>query len=114
MANSPAASPGRIVHAVKLLDAETLDEPVVDHRLGAGATFLGRLKHQNDGAGKIACLGEVSRRAQQHGGVTVMTAGVHLAGIGRRVIGAGGLDDRQRVHIGAQRDGMQCPCPGPG
>ncbi len=27
--------PRQIVHAEKLLDAETLDEPVVDHRLGA-------------------------------------------------------------------------------
>ena len=80
--------------------------PVVDHRLAAGAAFFGRLENHHGGAGEIARLGQITRRAQQHGGVAVMAAGVHLARHGRLVGQAGGLLDRQRVHVGAQPDGL--------
>src|SRR5436309_10610149 len=42
--------------------------------------------------------------AQQHGGMTVMAAGVHQARRPRGVGHATGLLDRQRIHVGAQAD----------
>ena len=58
-----------------------------------------------DRAVEIARLGEILRGAEQHGGVAVMAAGMHLArglrGIGLAVASV----DRQRVHVGAQADG---------
>ena len=48
--------------------------------------LLGGLEDDVDGAGEIAGLGEVARRAEQHGGVAVMAAGVHHA---RRLAGVG-------------------------
>ena len=93
-----------VVQAVDVGDREALEQAVVHHRLGPGPAFLGRLEDEVDGAVEIAGLGEVLGRTQQHGGMPVMAAGVHLAGPGRGVGDAGGLGDRQRVHVGAQAD----------
>ncbi len=104
------------MHAVDLLDAEAVHQAVLDHGLAAGAAFLGRLEDHDGGAGEVARLGEVARRAEQHGGVPVMAAGVHLAGHGRLVGQVVRLLDRQRVHVGAQSDhlgrvrpALRCP-----
>ena len=47
-AGADAETAGRharhVVHAVDLLDAEALHQPVLDHRLAAGAAFFGRLE----------------------------------------------------------------------
>jgi hypothetical protein len=53
---------------------------------------------------EIAGLGEVTRRTQQHGGMAVMTAGVHQALRFGCVGQIGRLLDRQRVHIRPQPD----------
>ena len=95
---------GIIVHAVDFLDAEALHQAVLDHRLAAAAALLGRLEDHDRGAGEVARLGEVVRGAEQHRGVAVMAAGVHLAGHRRFVGHVVGLLDRQRVHVGAQPD----------
>ncbi len=98
--------PRHVVHAIDLLDAPAGHQPVVDHGLAAGAAFLGRLEDHDHGAVEIAGLGEMLGRAQQHGGVAVMAAGVHHA----RVLGSEGharsLQDRQRIHVGTQADGL--------
>jgi hypothetical protein len=91
-----------IVHAVNFLDAEALDQPVVDHGERAGAALLGRLENDHRGAGEIAGLGEIFCGAKQHRSMAVMAAGVHLARNGRLVGQAGFFFDRQRVHVGAQ------------
>ena len=70
----------------------------------AGPALLGRLEDHHGGAGEVARLGEVFGGAEQHGGVAVMAAGVHLAGHGRLVGKVVRLLDRQRVHVGAQPD----------
>ena len=93
-----------VVHAVDLLDAEALHQAVLDHRVAAAAAFLGRLEDHHRRAVEIARLGEIFRGAQQHGGVPVMAAGMHLAGDLGRVGHVGRLLDRQRVHVGAQAD----------
>ena len=96
-----------VVHAIDLFDAETVHQPVLDHRGGAGPTLLGRLEDHHRIAGEIARLGEIAGSAQQHRGVAVMAAGVHLAG-GLGGIGQiGRLLDRQRIHVGAQPDHLQ-------
>ena len=95
---------GGIVHAVEFVDGKTADHAVIEHRLGASAAFLGRLENDDSSAVEIAGLGEVACRAQKHRGVAVMAAGVHLAWHRRLVRQVVGLLDRQRVHVGAQRD----------
>ncbi len=92
------------MHAVDALDAETLHQPIVEHGFGAAADLFGRLEDQRDGTGEIAGLGEIFRGAEQHRGVPVMAAGMHMARRLRRIGLAGFLDDRQRVHVGAQPD----------
>ncbi len=94
-----------VVHAVDLLDLETVHDAVVHHLAPAAAALFGRLEDDNGVSGEIARLREIARRAQQHGRVAVMTAGVHLARRFGFVGDAGRLDDRQRVHVGAQADG---------
>ncbi len=104
MAKEPTGSPGTVMHAVDLLDAETVHQPVLDHRGGARATLFGRLEDHDSVAGEIPGFGEVTGGTQQHRGVAVMAAGVHQA---RRLGGirqVGFLLDRQRVHVGAQPD----------
>ena len=56
-------------------------------------------------------LGEVARRAEQHRGVPVVAAGVHLARRASRVGKPGLLLDRQRVHVGAKPDAAMLPLP---
>ncbi len=91
-----------IVHPIDFLDAEARDQPVLDHGQGAGAALLGRLEDDHGGAGEIAGFGQILGGAEQHRGVAVMAAGVHLAGNGRLVGQPGLLFERQRVHVGAQ------------
>ncbi len=102
----PERDAGIIVHPVDFLDPEARHQAVVDHRLAAGAAFLGRLEDHDRVAAEIAGLGEVFGGAKQHRGVPVMAAGMHLSGDGGLVGQPGGLLDRQRVHIGAHADGL--------
>jgi hypothetical protein len=46
------------------------------HRKRAAETFLGRLEDEVHGAVEVARLGEIARRAEQHGRMSVMPAGV--------------------------------------
>ena len=114
MANWPSGMPGIIVHAVDFLDAEAADQAVLDHRGSAGAALLRGLEDHHRGAGEIARLGEIFGGAEQHRGVAVMAAGVHLAGHRRFIRQAGLLLDRQRIHVGAQAEHLvrQASCRG--
>ena len=58
-----------------------------------------------DGAAEIAGLGKVFGSAEQHSGVAVMAAGVHLAGNGGAERQVRHLLHRQRIHVGAQAEG---------
>ena len=91
-----------IVHAINLVNGKTGDQAVLHHGLRAGAALLGRLEDHHRGAGEIARLGEVFGGSQQHRGVAVVAAGVHLAGHRRLIRQAGLLLERQRIHVGAQ------------
>ena len=95
-----------VMHAVDLLDAETVHQPVLDHRNRARAALFGRLEDHDRIACEIAGLGEIARRTQQHRGVAVMAAGVHQALRLGSVRQIGRLLDRQRVHIRPQPDDL--------
>ena len=53
---------------------------------------------------KRPAFGQMARRGQQHRGVAVVAAGVHHAGVAAGIGQAGGLVDRQGVHVGAQAE----------
>ena len=99
------------MHAVDLVDAEPLHEPVLHHGPLAGAAFLRRLEDHHRRAVEIAGLGEVLRGAEQHRRVPVMAAGMHAARDAAGIVLAGPLDDGQRVHVGPQPDGLARPAP---
>src|SRR5713101_8132675 len=63
---------GPVVHAEDLLAGELLEQPVLDHRLGAATALLGRLEAEMDRAVEVARRREILGGTQQHGGVTVM------------------------------------------
>ena len=96
-----------VVHAEHRLHREALEEAVGDHRRRAALALLGGLEDQVDRAVEVAPRGERLGRAEQHGGVAVVAAGVHAAVHGRFVRELVALGDRQRVHVGAQADRAQ-------
>ena len=95
---------GDVVDAVDRVAREALEQPVIQHRLGAGEPLLGGLEDEVHRAREIPRLGEVFRRAQQHRGVPVMAAGMHAVRCARAVGEVVGLLHRQRVHVRAQAD----------
>ena len=101
------------MHAVDFLDGELVHEPVIDHRHRAGAALFGGLKDDDGVAGEVACLRKALGRAEQHGGVPVVAASVHLAGDFGAVGEVGLLFDRKRVHVGAEPDRARARSFGP-
>ncbi|EPX86365.1 hypothetical protein ruthe_01180 [Rubellimicrobium thermophilum DSM 16684] len=95
---------GPVVQAIDLLDAPAVHQPVGAHLAAAAATLLGRLEDDHDGAVEGARLAQVFRGAQQHGGMSVMAAGMHGALHLRGMRQAGRLLDGQRVHVRTQAD----------
>ena len=84
------------------IDARRVHHAVSDHRLHAADPFLGGLEHQLHRAGKLwRNLLEHRGNAKQRGGVDVVAAGVHQAGLRAGERQPGLLLDRQRVHVGA-------------
>lgn len=95
------------VHAENRVDA-VKRAPVFYHgprALHEFGRFLRGLEDQPHRAAQLRSrLAEYPRRAQQHGHVAVVPAGVHDAGALRRKRQARLLRDRQRVDVGAQGD----------
>lgn len=79
-------------------------EAIFTHFTTVAAAFFGGLKNHHDGAIEVTRLGEIFGGAEQHSGVTVVTAGVHQSLVLRSVGQVGGFDDGQRIHVGAQPD----------
>ena len=92
------------MHAVDLLDAETVHQAVLDHGSRARAALFRRLEDHHRVAGKIAGFSEIAGGAQEHRGMAVVAAGVHQAGGLGSIREVGLLLDRQRIHVGAQAD----------
>ncbi len=94
------------VHAVGGHDAAArgVEDALVDHDLRALVALLARLEHEDDVPGQVlAAFGQQAGRADQHGGVQVVAAGVHGAVDGRAVVDGDAFLDRQGVHVGAQQ-----------
>ena len=95
---------GPVVERVHLLGRKALEQPVVDHRLGASVAFLSGLEDEIRSAVEIARLVKITGGGEQHRRVTVVAAAVHPAVVGRPVGEVVLLLHRQRVHVGAQAD----------
>jgi hypothetical protein len=96
--------PRPVVHAEHHVAGKFLEQSVCDHRARPADAFLGWLEDEVDHAVEVARVGEIFRRAEQHGGMAVMPAGVHAPIVRRTVRESIRLVNRQRVHVGAQTD----------
>jgi len=110
-ANVPACHARPVVHAEHGLDWKLLKQAVLDHFAGATAALFGGLENQVHRTVKVAVFGKVLGRSQQHGGVAIVAAGVHLAGMFAGVGEGVELLHGQGVHVGAQG---QCAAGGTG
>lgn len=93
-----------IVQRIDLRDVEPVHDTFLNHNVRAAALFLGRLKDQRHAAREVSRLGQITGCTQQHRGMPVMTAGMHLTGMFRGIVHARFFRDRQRIHVGAQSD----------
>lgn len=93
---------GPVVQREHGIDGKLPEEAIVDHCLRAAAAFFRRLEDEDHGAVEVAMLRQIARRAEQHRGVAVVPAGVHLVLVLRRVRERVEFGNRQRVHIRPQ------------
>ena len=70
-----------VVHAKHGLHGELVKHAVFDHFTRTTTTFFGRLEYEVHGAIEVAVFGEVLGSRQKHGGVAIVAASVHLAGV---------------------------------
>ena len=103
----PGGNARHVVHAEDGLHRKALEQAVFHHLARAAAVLFGGLEDQVHGAFKAAGARQLLRGAQQHGGVAVVAAGVHHAGVAAGVREFVGLGHRQRVHVGAQAHGAR-------
>src|SRR6185437_7668092 len=68
-----------IVHAVDCVAGKALEQIIFQHGERAADTFLARLEDEVHRAIEVARFRQVTRSTQQHSGVAIMTAGMHLA-----------------------------------
>ena len=88
-----------IVDAEDRVARELLEQPVLDHRLGAAEPLFGRLEDEEHLPLEAAGLGEITRRAEKHRGMPIVPARVHPPIVPRLVFDPRRLLDRQRVHV---------------
>ena len=93
-----------VVHAVHGVHRELVEQTILDHLARAGAAFFGGLENQVHRAVEVAVTRQIVGCAQQHRGMTVVTACMHLAGVARRMVKCVEFLHGQRVHVGAQAD----------
>ena len=94
-----------VVHAEDGFHRKEIEQPVLDHLARAAPALLGGLKDEVHGAVEVALAREIARGGEQHRGVPVMPAGVHLPSMNARVSEAVPLGHGQRVDVGAQTHG---------
>ncbi len=95
---------GPIVGAEDRVTGKAVEEAVLDHLARAGAAFLAGLEDQVQGAVEVRMPRQVLGSGEQHGGMAVMAACMHLARMPRPMGEGVVLLQRQRVHVGAQPD----------
>src|SRR6266702_1978090 len=95
-------------HTWPIMDAEhciyrKLDEQtIVDHCLCAGAALFGGLENEHDRAVKFAVFCQMPRCAEEHRGMPIVAACVHLSVVLRAMIEAIQFLNRQGVHVSAE------------
>ncbi len=100
----PCGKARPVVHAKHRLHRKTLEQAVRDHLARPAAALFGRLEDAHHRALEVARLRQMLRRCQQHGGVAIVAAGVHLAGVLAGVGEGVEFRHRQGVEVGAQAD----------
>ncbi len=93
-----------IVQAEDGIDRKAIEKPFRQHLACTRANLLGWLEYQPQGATEIAAFGEITGGSQQDRCMSVVTAGMHDAGIGTLILETGRLLDRQGIHVGADSD----------
>ena len=86
---------------VDRIAVKALEQAVFDHRARTAEVFFVGLEDQVQRAVEIAARRQRLGGREQDRGVAVVAAGVHAAMGFARVRQAGGLDDGQRIHVGA-------------
>ena len=100
------------MEAKNAVDPVAFEHTALTYRLGTTGRFLGRLEHKEhialNGARLLTDrMVDKGCRRKRHGHVSIMSASVHLAGMGRGKGRSRRLRDGQRIHIGANRRGMR-------
>ena len=91
-----------VVHAKHGLHRELLEHAVFDHFAGTAAAFFCGLENEVHGAIEVAVFGEVLGSSQKHGGVAIVAASVHLAGVFAGMRKGVELLHGQGVNVGTQ------------
>ena len=92
-----------------------LENTAFRNRTGAARPFLRRLKDEQDGTVDVfGMLGYIADRDQEHRHMTVVTAGMHHAGMLRRPVRLRRFGYAQSVHVSAYRTGRKLPAVVPG
>ncbi len=97
-----------VVQAEYRLHRELFEQTLLDHDATAAIPLLGRLENEMHRAFEVSLAAQRRQslgRTQQHRGMAVMTAGMHLSRMARAVLEGIEFVERQRVHVGAQADG---------
>jgi hypothetical protein len=80
------------------------EDPGVDHSADAEVALLAGLEHEDHRPTHPGpAFAEEAGRTDQHGHVEIVAAGMHARPV-ERVVDAGLLRERQRIHVGAQQD----------
>lgn len=96
--------PRHVVHGEDGIAGEAFEQPLFHHARAAVQHLFRRLENQVQRAVEVARLRQVTRGAEQHGGMAIMAAGVHAVGHAAAPGFAVVFLDRQGVHIGAQSE----------
>ena len=91
---------------VRRIDASSgdVEEAFIHHHRRTAGGLFGGLEHEDHVAGSCVALGvQDLGRADKRCHMKVVTACVHLAGVGRDVVDVEQLLDRQRIHVTTQQ-----------
>ena len=90
--------------------AGRLEQALAEHDVGAAGPLLPRLEHEDDVAGEVVPQAvQDAGGAHEGGDVQVVAARVHEPLVGRCVVEAELLSDRQAVHVAAEQHHLPLP-----
>ncbi len=95
------------MHGEHCIARERIEQAVFEHFLRAGLALFSRLENQIQCAVEGLSAGQMLGRREQHRGMAVVTARVHLAGERAGIRQAGLFVDRQGVHVRAQAEALR-------